>query len=67
MQGKKRKTIRESCPDCGNKVLELRVVESIKSQIGDETIYDENEFLYCNRCEYETVYRDKKKRKPVRI
>lgn len=67
MLGKLRKILHESCPDCENKVMELRVIESVKFQAGDETIYEEEDVLHCGRCGFETEYIDKKKRKPVRI
>lgn len=65
--GKLKRTLQKPCPDCGNKVLQVRVVteeihckgedeepDELKNKILEEEIQPrtrEVEYLYCPRCE----------------
>ena len=79
--GKLKRTIHKTCPDCGKKSLQIRVVtEEIKCKGEDEekpelkdAILEEEvipktrevEYLYCPFCEYEEKYTEKKVRKHI--
>jgi uncharacterized protein with von Willebrand factor type A (vWA) domain len=66
MLGKLKRTIKEHCPECESKTLEVRIIEEIKFVEGDKSEYKQSELLFCKQCGYEQEYKDKKKRKPVK-
>ena len=77
--GKLKRTLNKPCPDCGNKIMQIRIIteeihckgedeepQELKSKILEEEIKPktiEKEYLYCPRCEYEERYSGKKSKK----